>query len=80
MITKKDTIDWENIDWDSLTPIQKRQLNYPEVSDKDIGHLYDIVTALIDTLSANGIDIPIADNDREYIEYRKLIKARIPKN
>lgn len=74
-----ENINWDAVNQDVLSPIQKRQLNYPQISDADFGHLYDIVTVLIETLEANGIEVPVRDNDKARLEHRKLIKERIPK-
>ena len=80
----KEGVDWEKLqedgEYDKLNYQQKRWLNYPEMSDKDIGHLYDMVSTIIGQLSANNINITLSEDEQKVLDYRNLIKERIPKS
>ena len=58
----------------------RRELNYQPPTTKDIGTLYDLVTSLIDAVTANGIALTLSDNDKAVLDHRKLIKQHIPKS
>lgn len=55
-------------------------MHYSEASDADIGHIYDILTTVIDTLSTQyNIDIDL-QGDQFKLDHRKAIKAKFPKD
>jgi len=64
-----------NYDW-----MRRRQANYPQFSDEDVGHIYDSITAIINALESSNIPVILNDNTKARLEHRKLIKAAIPKN
>ena len=54
-------------------------MHYPEASDADIGHIYDILTTIVDTLSTqHNISIDLG-GDAWKLQHRKDIKAKFPK-
>jgi|688.fasta_scaffold109290_1 hypothetical protein len=63
-----------NYDW-----LRKRQSNYPQFSEEDIGHLYDSIQAILDILEENDIIVSLKDNTKARLEHRALIKTAIPK-
>jgi hypothetical protein len=63
-----------NYDW-----LRKRQANYPQFSEEDIGHLYDSIQAILDILEENDISVSLKDNTKARLEHRALIKTAIPK-
>ena len=63
-----------NYDW-----LRKRQANYPQFSDEDIGHIYDSIQSILDALYANNIIVTLNDNTKARLDHRKQIKAVIPK-
>lgn len=63
-----------NYDW-----LRKRQSNYPQFSEEDIGHLYDSIQAIVDALEDNDILVALKENTKARLEHRKLIKQAIPK-
>jgi hypothetical protein len=78
----KQNTDWSVIsgNFDNLPYYAKRELHYPEASDADIGHIYDILSTIIDTLSTQyNIDIDLK-GDQVKIDHRKAIKAKFPKD
>tara|TARA_A100000172_G_scaffold3619_1_gene2222 strand:- start:37194 stop:37445 length:252 start_codon:yes stop_codon:yes gene_type:complete len=78
----KQNTDWGAIsgNFDNLPYYAKRELHYPEASDADIGHIYDILSTIIDTLSTQyNIDIDLK-GDQVKIDHRKAIKAKFPKD
>jgi hypothetical protein len=64
-----------NYDW-----LRRRQVNYPQFSEEDIGHLYDSIQAIVDVLEASNITVPLKQNTKLRLDHRKLIKAAIPKD
>ena len=64
-----------NYDW-----LRRRQANYPQFSEEDIGHLYDSIQAIVDALEGSDIPVALKENTKIRLEHRKLIKAAIPKN
>jgi hypothetical protein len=83
VFTGKEGVDWEKLqedgEYDKLNYQQKRWLNYPEMSDKDIGHLYDMLSTIIEQLAENGINITLDSDEQKVLDFRNLIKERIPK-
>ena len=79
----KKGVDWESLSsadaFNALNYQQKRYLNYPTAGVKDIGHLYDMIDTLVTALSSNGIAVPFDADEQFVLDYRKLIKDRIPK-
>lgn len=67
-------------DYNELSYDLKRKMNYPEMSSDDIGHLYDIITSILNALEENDITVTIGDNDIARLNFRNLIKQRIPKD
>lgn len=57
-----------------------RKFHYQEFTNEDFHYLYEIVTSIIDTLSANDINVPLGQSENRQINHRKLVKARFPKN
>jgi hypothetical protein len=68
------TEEQNNYDW-----LRKRQANYPQFSEEDIGHLYDSIQAILDILEENDIIVSLKDNTKARLEHRALIKTAIPK-
>ena len=62
------------------TPIDIRKRHYLPFTKEDTHYLYDIVTTILDTLSANGIDVELKGSTSLRIDHRKAVKARFPKN
>ena len=64
----------------TATPIDIRKRHYLPFTKEDTHYLYDIVTTILDTLSANGIDVELKGSASLRIDHRKAVKARFPKN
>ena len=78
----KQNTDWSSVsgNFDNLPYYAKREMHYLEASDADIGHIYDILTTVIDTLSTQyNIDIDL-QGDQFKIDHRRAIKAKFPKD
>ncbi len=78
----KQHTEWESLssDFDNLPYYAKRELHYLEASDADLGHIYDILTTIVDTLSSQyDIDIDLG-GDAFKLQHRKDIKAKFPKD
>ena len=77
----KQYTDWTALsgNFDSLPYHVKREIYYPEASDADIGHIYDMLTTIVDTLSTqHNISIDLG-GDAFKLNHRKAIKAKFPK-
>ena len=77
----KQYTDWAALsgNFDNLPYQVKREVHYPEASDADIGHIYDMLTTIVDTLSTqHNISIDLG-GDAFKLNHRKAIKAKFPK-
>jgi hypothetical protein len=63
-----------NYDW-----IRRRQSNYAQFSEEDVGHFYDSIQAIVDALETSNITVNLKENTKARLDHRKLIKATIPK-
>jgi hypothetical protein len=75
----QEQIDVINEEQDKYDWLRRRQANYPQFSEEDIGHIYDSIQAIIDALEANDISVTLKENTKTRLEHRALIKAVIPK-
>jgi len=75
----QEQIDVINEEQDKYDWLRRRQANYPQFSEEDIGHIYDSIQAIIDALEANDISVTLKENTKTRLEHRALIKEVIPK-
>ena len=61
-------------------PISIRKQHYLDFTIEDFHYLYEICTSIIDTLSANGMNVQLGRSENRQINHRKLVKERIPKD
>jgi hypothetical protein len=59
-----------NLDW-----LRSRKTNYQDMSENDIGHIYDMIQTIVDHLQ-----IDLKANDKAILDHRKAIKAAFPKD
>jgi hypothetical protein len=63
----------------NASPVDIRKQHYQEFTNEDFHYLYEIVTSIIDTLSANDIDVNLGRSEKRQINHRKAVKERFPK-
>lgn len=69
----------QSINDGSANNVDIRKGHYQPFSNEDFHYLYEIVTSIVDTLSANNIDVPLGRSEKRQINHRKLVKDRLPK-
>ena len=63
----------------TASPVDIRKQHYQSFTNEDFHYLYEIVTSIIDTLSANDIDVNLGRSEKRQINHRKAVKERFPK-
>lgn len=69
----------QSVNSGNASPVDIRKQHYQDFTNEDFHYLYEIVTSIIDTLSANNIEVPLGRSENRQIKHRKAVKERFPK-